>query len=141
MISVQSRPHTYLELAALDSAVPCARLHARNVAIEQGHADIAQTVELVTSELVTNAVRASAGLELPVVRLCVASDPPSVTVYVWDASPQMPVRRDASPDQESGRGLILVDALSEKWDCYREQTGKVTWARVSRQPVKARTPR
>lgn len=122
---------TYLELAALDSAVPCARLHARNVAIEWGHADIAQTVELVTSELVTNGVRASAGLDLPVVRLWVACDWPSVTVYVWDASPRMPARWASSPDEESGRGLILVDALSEKWDWYRERTGKVTWARVS----------
>jgi anti-sigma regulatory factor (Ser/Thr protein kinase) len=122
---------TYLELAALDSAVPCARLHARNVAVEWGHADVAQTVELVTSELVTNGVRASAGLDVPVVRLWVVCDWPAVTVYVWDASPQMPVCSNSSPDQESGRGLILVDALSEEWDWYPERTGKVTWARVS----------
>jgi anti-sigma regulatory factor (Ser/Thr protein kinase) len=122
---------TYLELAALDSAVPCARLHARNVAVEWGYAGIAPTVELVTSELVTNGVRASAGLDLPVVRLWVVCDWPSVTMYVWDASPQMPCRKASGPDEESGRGLILVEALSEKWDWYPERPGKVTWARVS----------
>jgi anti-sigma regulatory factor (Ser/Thr protein kinase) len=133
MIPVQSRPHTtYLELAALDPAVPCARLHARHVMIEWGLPDLAPTVELVVSELVTNGVRASAGLVSPVIRLWVVCDPGSVTVCVWDASSKMPVRRNAGPDDDSGRGLMLVEALSAEWDCYRdgEGTGKVTWARI-----------
>jgi anti-sigma regulatory factor (Ser/Thr protein kinase) len=120
-------PRTHLELAALPSAVPCARLHARSVAIEWGLADLADTVELVTSELITNGVRASAGLAVPLVRLWTeASGAASITVYVWDASTELPVRADGSPDDEGGRGLMLVDALTDRWDCYREQTGKVT---------------
>jgi hypothetical protein len=61
---------SYLELGAYPSAVPCARLHARNVRYEWSVRSIADTVELIVSELVTNAVTASSGyLTSPYVRL------------------------------------------------------------------------
>ena len=53
---------TYLELAPLASAVPCARLHARAVLWEWGLPDFDDTAPLIVSELTTNAVQASAGL-------------------------------------------------------------------------------
>jgi hypothetical protein len=37
----------------------------------------------------------------------------------------MPVRSDAGPDADSGRGLMIVDALAEQWDCYAVDGGKV----------------
>ena len=46
-------------IAALPTATSCARLHARNIACEWGLRQLANTVELVVSELVTNAVQAS----------------------------------------------------------------------------------
>ncbi|HUZ37941.1 MAG TPA: hypothetical protein VMV17_16590 [Streptosporangiaceae bacterium] len=71
---------TSLELAALPSAVPCARLHTK----------------------------------------------------------QPPVRAEAGPDGESGRGLVLVQALSTRWGYYyperpprgraRGPVGKIVWA-------------
>src|ERR1700735_440426 len=54
---------SHLELGAFDTAVPCARLHARQVLWEWGLKEIAETAELVISEIVTNAVRASGGLD------------------------------------------------------------------------------
>jgi hypothetical protein len=53
-----------LGLGALPSAVGCARLHARNVMYEWNLPSVADTVELVVSELVTNAVRASTGPDI-----------------------------------------------------------------------------
>ncbi len=109
---------THLELAALPSAVPCARGHARSVALEWGLPGLADTTELLVSELMTNAVRASARLaasEPPVVRLWLISDRASIVIHVWDGSSEMPVRRDAGPDAERGRGLLLVDALGTDW--------------------------
>jgi hypothetical protein len=49
---------------------------------------------------------------------------------VWDASPWPPVRTEASDYAESGRGLILVEAVSEQWGWYtREDSGgKFVWA-------------
>jgi hypothetical protein len=48
---------SYLELAALPTAVPCARLHAKNILHEWQMANLTDTVELLVSEIVTNAVR------------------------------------------------------------------------------------
>ena len=63
-----------LELGAFPTAVPCARLHARQVLWEWQLPEHAETAELLVSELVTNAVRACGGLASPVVRLVLASD-------------------------------------------------------------------
>src|SRR5580704_9714485 len=58
--SVQWARRSYLELGALPTAVPCARGHARLVVGEWGLAAMAETIELLVSELVTNGLRASA---------------------------------------------------------------------------------
>src|SRR3954452_12532360 len=66
---------------------------------------------LLTSELVTNAVRHGSG---PVgVRL--AWDDRQVRVRGEDASPQRPVVRAIDQGAPDGRGLMLIDALSEDW--------------------------
>ena len=61
------------------------------------------------------------------------ADKTQVQILVWDASPQAPVRGSASAEAESGRGLLLVDAISDQWDWYfsRETGGKVVWALAS----------
>jgi anti-sigma regulatory factor (Ser/Thr protein kinase) len=132
---------SHLELGALPSAVPSARLHARLVVAEWGLAELAEVVELAVSEIVTNAVQASAGLTAsryrgrwrpgrPPVRLWLRSDRERVLVEVWDASDQMPRRPELDPDAEHGRGLLLVESLSAEWGAYVPggSTGKVVWA-------------
>jgi hypothetical protein len=52
---------SYLELGALPTAVPCARLHARQLVWEWGLNGLAANTELLVSELVTNAVKTTAG--------------------------------------------------------------------------------
>jgi anti-sigma regulatory factor (Ser/Thr protein kinase) len=124
---------THLELAALPSAVPCARGHVRSVAHECGLADLADTAELLTSEIMTNAVLASGRLRTagpPVVRLWVTSGRAALVIRVWDASQAIPIRQEAGPDDDNGRGLMLLDALSADWGCYREADGKVVWAEI-----------
>jgi anti-sigma regulatory factor (Ser/Thr protein kinase) len=129
--------HTHLELAALSSAVSCARLHVRAILREWRMDESADTAELLTSELMTNAVRASERLGLradlavvPVVRLWLLSDLTWLVIRVWDGNGQMPVRRDASLEDESGRGLMLVDSLATEWGTYQNTTGKVVWALI-----------
>jgi anti-sigma regulatory factor (Ser/Thr protein kinase) len=123
---------SHLPLAALPTAVPCARLHARAVALEWGLPALADNIELIVSELVTNATRAAGlsrgdGLTTAVVRLWLFSDLRHVLIRVWDGNTQMPVRRDAAPDEESGRGLMLVEHLCSEWGAYQESGGKVVW--------------
>jgi|SRR5215470_4884695 len=133
---------TSLVLGALPSAVACAQLHARNVMCEWDLPSVADSVELVVSELVTNAVRASTGPDgrpkydaktgLPRVHLRQLSDRAHVLIEVWDQDPRMPVAAATGPDDESGRGLMLVEALCERWGCDTSPgwDGKVVWAEV-----------
>ena len=130
-----------MDLGALPSAVPCARLHARQVLWEWGLESLAETAELILSEILTNAVNASATAAgghrgeqheegLPFVWFCLASDRRSVLVQVWDDSPGRPARQDEETEAENGRGLLLVEHLSAQWGTYvpQESCGKVVWA-------------
>ena len=132
---------SYLELAALPTAVPCARLHAKNVLHEWRMAAVADTVELLVSEILTNAVCASADLAgqqtrpgqaagVPVVRLWLSSDQHRVLIQVWDSDHHRPAPQNAGLDAETGRGLLLVGTLSDRWGCYApaSQHGKIVWA-------------
>jgi anti-sigma regulatory factor (Ser/Thr protein kinase) len=128
---------SFLELGALDGAVPSARLHARHVLREWGLAAPADDAELVVSELVTNGVQASRAMTHAAIRLWLASDQAQVMICTWDASPRPPVRMDASPDAEHGRGLLLVEAVSTQWGWFPAEPGgpragghhgKVIWA-------------
>src|SRR5580698_7725890 len=87
--------HSRLEFAALDTAPACARKHAKAVLLEWGLAALADTAELLVSELVTNGVRASEALPSGV-GLWLVSDGQSVVIHVWDGSDSMPVRQDRS---------------------------------------------
>jgi anti-sigma regulatory factor (Ser/Thr protein kinase) len=130
---------SFLELGALDGAVPSARLHARHVLREWGVASLGEGAELVVSELVTNGVKASRAMTHAAIRLWMASDKVRVVICVWDASPEPPVRMDAPEDAEHGRGLLLVEAVSEQWgwfpaepgNAWADSHGKIVWAVVS----------
>lgn len=131
-----------LMLGVLPTTAGCARLHARKVVCEWGLASLAEAVELVVSELVTNAFFASTypdgrpryrhGAGLPHVHLMLSSDLVRVLIQVWDQNPHPPIQEVAAPDEESGRGLMLVEALSERWnwDVPPEWGGKVVWAEL-----------
>ena len=124
----------FLELGALPSAVPCARLHARLVVHEWGLTALADNVELVVSELVTNAVHASRGLGLATsVRLWLLGDAEQVLIVVWDASPHKPIHSDVSVEAESGRGLLLVGATCSQWGTSASPAGgKTVWALLTK---------
>jgi anti-sigma regulatory factor (Ser/Thr protein kinase) len=133
-----------LVLGALPSAVGCARLHSRNLMHEWGLPATAEAVELVVSELVTNAVLATTGADgrpryaddlagLPEVHVRLSSDRARVIVEVWDTSTEAPARkRQAELDEPGGRGLMLVEALSERWGwgAVPGWAGKVVWAEL-----------
>ncbi len=124
---------SHLAFGPLPTAVPCARAHATQVLWEWGMSDVSDSVELIVSELITNSVVASQALDggpFPV-RLWLLSDRKQVLVLVWDANPNPPIRMDPAGDVEGGRGLMLVDALSTRWDWYSVAEvveGKVVWA-------------
>lgn len=119
-----------LEFGALATAVPCARLHTRTVLHEWGVGDLAGDAELIVSELVTNALRASEALpEIRPFALCLRSDCKRLIIEVWDHSPREPRSEPAAGGAEGGRGLLVVEALSARWGYQRTgDSAKVVWA-------------
>jgi anti-sigma regulatory factor (Ser/Thr protein kinase) len=124
---------SYLELGALPGAVPSARLHARQVLWEWRLPACSENAELLVCELMTNAIQASQSAEsiLPV-RLWLSSDRSRLLIQVWDSSSHPPTRTDADGDDESGRGLLIVEAISTKWGWHpkEDQGGKMVWALI-----------
>ena len=129
----------------MTSAVPSARLHARQVVREWGLPDLAETVELVVCELVTNAMQVSEGLNgslfcgtwivgLPSVRLWLEGSTRTVVVRVWGGSEAVPHTEKPDADIESGRGLMIVEALCARYGTYGVPgcSGKVVWGEVGR---------
>ncbi len=132
---------SYLELRALPMSVRCARLHAKSILHEWHLGGLADTAELLVSEIITNAVSASADIghqqpetgqarRAPWMRFWLASDRHGVLIQVWDGDQRQPIRQNAGLDAETGRGLLLVETLSTRWGCYApdEQGGKIVWA-------------
>jgi hypothetical protein len=122
-----------LILGAIESAVPSARAHLRQLLSGWGQAEVGPDAGVVVSELVTNSVVASAGLRLAAAPVLVwlGSDSHCLLLAVADASPRPPVGLSLGPDAERGRGLALVEALSNRWGWYPASiTGlrKVVWA-------------
>lgn len=111
-----------LLLGALPSAVPCARLHARQVLWEWGLSESAETAELLLSELVTNAVRAARaiGSDLPVnIRLSANRD--RLLIEIWDGNVQPPVLRVV--DDEHGGVIGREHVLAVKSPVRRSRAG------------------
>ncbi|MGQ4516403.1 ATP-binding protein [Streptomyces sp. DW26H14] len=91
--------------------------------------------ELVASELSANAVTHSGTEGVAVaeavveVRLLLRRD--ILTVEVWDAAGGEPAIPCQSEDAESGRGLLIVGALSRRWgSCAAHGPRKVVWAEL-----------
>jgi anti-sigma regulatory factor (Ser/Thr protein kinase) len=127
--------NSHLELVALQTAPGCARAHVRAILLEWGLRGMADTAELLVSELVTNSVQASERLKtkanvagVPVVRLSIATDRTALVIRVWDASDDMPIHHNAGPDEIGGRGLMIIDSFAAEWGSYRRASGKVVWA-------------
>jgi anti-sigma regulatory factor (Ser/Thr protein kinase) len=79
---------------------------------------------LLTSELVTNALRHEVG---DAITLAIRLSADGLRIDVHDTSPALPVVTDTPADSETGRGLVLVAALSADWGSYRTPAGKVVY--------------
>ncbi|MGD0561375.1 MAG: ATP-binding protein [Streptosporangiaceae bacterium] len=86
---------------------------------------------LLTSELVTNAIRNDAGRPVMLVITCSGN---TLRVDVHDTSRCMPVVVDAPAQAETGRGLMLVASLSADWGFYRTPAGKAVFFTLALQP-------
>lgn len=110
-------------LTARPTAVAQARDLIRDRLLAWGLHGLADVVELLVSELVTNALRygiAPYGLRM-------TRDARSVMVEVSDGNPTVPRLRHVQVGDEGGRGLHLVDELSADWGVRSHPQGKTVW--------------
>jgi anti-sigma regulatory factor (Ser/Thr protein kinase) len=126
---------TTVALPGIPGSVPAARRHVRDALSLHGMGEFAQDAAIITSELVAYAVRHACGNGATTigVTLTCAGSPPSVTVLVSDSSPRGPVRRETLADDEQGRGLQIVEALSVHWGWRCEDGGKTVFAVLARE--------
>jgi anti-sigma regulatory factor (Ser/Thr protein kinase) len=126
-----------VRLAALPSAVPWARRVLRHMLHEWQVESMADPAALLVSELVTNAVEASAGRAgrehgtLPMIGLAIRLTAASLVLEVWDGSPLRPVPQNAGIAGDRGRGLVLVDALADSWGHWAADEGKIVWCEMA----------
>jgi serine phosphatase RsbU (regulator of sigma subunit)/anti-sigma regulatory factor (Ser/Thr protein kinase) len=87
-----------------------------------GLGELADDVELLVSEVVTNAVHCA---ERPITLRLLRTD--VLRCEVGDDAPQLPRLQHPQPQEESGRGLFLVNRLAQQWGATRLSAGKVVW--------------
>jgi anti-sigma regulatory factor (Ser/Thr protein kinase) len=113
-----------ISLAAGPPAAAEARSQVRAAICAWGVPVDPSVAVLLTSELVTNAIRHEPGENLMVVISCSCGQ---LRVDVHDTSWSLPAPEDAPADAEAGRGLMLVTSLSTEWGFYRTPAGKAVY--------------
>jgi two-component sensor histidine kinase len=114
--------------------VKVGRDFARTTLRDWGMAALADVVELVVSELVTNALRHGIASDHALagergVRLRLLAQAPFVMCMVSDPGSEIPVLRDPDVASESGRGLRVVETCSVRWGWHLlDEGGKIVWA-------------
>ena len=115
------------QLASTPASAGVARRFANDVLSDWGVIELSDQVSLCVSELVTNAlIHTATDVEL-VLRLTKAS----VRVEVIDQSERLPVVRDGSQGDTTGRGLTIVEAMADDWGIESAGNGKAVWFQLA----------
>jgi anti-sigma regulatory factor (Ser/Thr protein kinase) len=102
-------------------AVTAARRFVRDVLVDQP-LEIVQAAELMASELATNCVRhARTDFEL------VIRSQGQIRIEVRDTGEGRPTPLTPAPRELSGRGLLIVEAMSDAWGVIPASSGKTVW--------------
>ncbi len=122
-----------LDLPTAPESARAARHFAHAQLTEWRLTALADDVDLVISELITNALLHARAdrrtAEGATIRLDLEYDGDGLYCRVTDGSALPPTPEDAGDTAESGRGLLLVQALSASWGWKPEARGKIVWAR------------
>ncbi|MEV7287256.1 ATP-binding protein [Streptomyces sp. NPDC093252] len=107
-------------------AVRTARAEVREQLRDWSLESLSDLAALLVSELVTNALRHATGpVGLRLIRRGGGSG--MLLVEVSDSLPDLPTERAPDPEDESGRGLLLVASSADRWGTRPDDSGKTVW--------------
>lgn len=124
MCSTTERAVRQLDVALTAPAEARAFLH--EVGCSEHATALLEDAVLLVSEMVTNAVRHGG----PPLVVEVDCDEVALQVRVRDGSPVLPVSRTPDPAAEGGRGMVLLQLLSDDWGVEPAEDGKSVWFRL-----------
>jgi anti-sigma regulatory factor (Ser/Thr protein kinase) len=116
------------------TSVGDARVAVRHFLEEAGStSDERETVALIASELVTNAVVHTKSAGVGPIEMAVSSFERRIRIEVWDHDPSPPAARAPGREALNGRGLAIVDGLASTWGWNPvSENGKRIWCDVPR---------
>jgi anti-sigma regulatory factor (Ser/Thr protein kinase) len=110
-------------------SVSAAREFVRDALQDQSR-EVLEAAELMVSELATNCVlHARTDFELAI------QSRGEIRVEVRDTGPGQPVPQSPKPQEPSGRGLRIVEAMSSTWGVVPSRDGKTVWFTLAEQPA------
>ncbi|MFF9670200.1 ATP-binding protein [Streptomyces eurythermus] len=124
------RSELRVPFAAEPREVPALRRIIRQHLAHWGLLGVAEAAQLCVSELATNVIRhVGVGVRATLV---VSMEGTNLRLEVRDPSmDQLPTSVRTEGQEEGGRGLALVDAMSEKWGVSLRADGKATWCELA----------
>ncbi len=122
--------HDAVSYAPYPRSIPLARRHVAQLAIDWGHPGVAGDLAVLASELCTNAVLHGC-LRDRLFRVETSVTGTSLRVAVTDPrGERLPHTRTSHPDDQFGRGLLIVRMLASRWAVERGVVGKTVWAEL-----------
>ena len=115
-------------LPAVPDSVRISRRLVRDLCLLMGLVEVAEIAELLTGEVTTNVVLHT---RTPILRMAAEVIGGKLRVCVSDSDPHLPIVREPSQKEQSGRGLVLVKMLSKEWGAVQRPGGKVVWFTLS----------
>lgn len=113
-------------------SVSAARQFAR-AALGRQSSETLDAVELMVSELATNCVQhAESDFEI-----AVDVSKPEIRIEARDTGGGRPAPRSPTPSEPTGRGLRIVEAMSDSWGIVPAARGKTVWFTIARRPLSA----
>lgn len=133
VLDIRKTQHAEWTLPSAPRTVPTARSAVCGRLGEWGLDEVRDTVALLVTELVTNAVRHGRGRPVDL-RVWGPDEgtPGTLRIEVDDEEPVPPRRKeDVRPDDESGRGLLLLSHCARAWGVRPRPRGKTVWFELS----------
>jgi anti-sigma regulatory factor (Ser/Thr protein kinase) len=120
-------------LPSIPESARIARFHVRAALRLHGLDGCGDDAEIVTSELVTNAIQHVCADGTQTIQVSVIHTRPvdMVTVIVSDSSQKCPVKHDLTDGIEGGRGLLIVHRLATDWGWKLADGGKAVYATLA----------